>query len=74
MLVLDKQNKFDENKENKKDIYIAYTNDKLNEAIILANKLRNQGMIVELALKNQTKQEAQLYIKNKLFKELVYLE
>ena len=76
MLALDKQNNIDEiaSDENQKDIYVAYTSDKLNDAIALVNELRAEGKVVELALTNQTKAQAQLYIKNKLFKELIYLE
>lgn len=76
MLALDKQNNIDEfaDDENQKDIYVAYTSDKLNDAIALVNELRAEGKVVELALTNQTKAQAQLYIKNKLFKELIYLE
>lgn len=76
MLALDKQNNIDEiaSDENQKDIYVAYTSDKLNDAIALVNELRAEGKVVELALTNQTKAQAQLYIKNKLFKELIYKE
>ena len=75
MLALAKQNDLEENiKENQKDVYVAYADDKLTEAIAMVNELRAEGKVVELAMTNQTKQQAQLYVNNKSFKELIYLE
>ena len=55
--------------------YISrYKGSEVDDAIALVNELRAEGKVVELALTNQTKAQAQLYIKNKLFKELIYLE
>lgn len=47
MLALDKQNNIDEiaSDENQKDIYVAYTSDKLNDAIALVNELRAEGKV-----------------------------
>lgn len=57
-----------------KEVYIAYTKEQLGEAIKLANNLRSEGKIVELALIEQTKQEAQIYQENKSIGKLIYLE
>lgn len=72
MLVLDKQSN-SKNEYGKKDIYLAYAEGKLEEAIAMATRLRAEGRVVELALTSQTKEQAQQYQRSKLFKELIYI-
>ena len=73
MLALDKQNQT-QNICNKKDIYIAFSQGKYAEAINEAMKLRENGKVVDLAFKAQTREDAIKYQLDKNINELIYIE
>lgn len=56
-----------------KEIYVAYAEGRITEAIAKANEMRREGKVTELALSAQSQQEAAGYQQNKGYKELVYL-
>ncbi|MDL2280371.1 ATP phosphoribosyltransferase regulatory subunit [Selenomonadales bacterium OttesenSCG-928-I06] len=56
----------------KKDVYIAWKKGKLPDAILAAKEYRKSNLTVEVALAEQTKEEAFEISKN--FKEFIYLE
>ncbi|MBM6832367.1 ATP phosphoribosyltransferase regulatory subunit [Megamonas hypermegale] len=73
MLALDKQNQT-QNICNKKDVYIAFSQGKYAEAINEAMKLRENGKVVDLAFKAQTREDAIKYQLDKNINELIYIE
>lgn len=73
MLALDKQNQT-QNICNKKDVYIAFSQGKYAEAISEAMKLRENGKVVDLAFKAQTREDAIKYQLDKNINELIYIE
>ena len=73
MLALDKQNQT-QNICNKKDVYIAFSEGKYAEAINEAMKLRENGKVVDLAFKAQTREDAIKYQLDKNINELIYIE
>ncbi len=56
-----------------KDVFVAYHEGKIAEAITKAEELRAGGNVVELALSPQTEAEAQTYQKEMGYKKLVYI-
>lgn len=73
MLALDKQNQT-QNICTKKAVYIAFSEGKHTEAIKKAMKLRENGKVVDLAFKAQTREEAIKYQLDKNINELIYIE
>ena len=73
MLALDKQNQT-QNICNKKDVYIAFSQGKYAEAISEAMKLRENGKVVDLAFKAQTREDAIKYQLDKNINELIYID
>ncbi|WP_278847893.1 ATP phosphoribosyltransferase regulatory subunit [Megamonas hypermegale] len=73
MLALDKQNQT-QNICNKKDVYIAFSEGKYAEAINEAMKLRENGKVVDLAFKAQTREDAIKYQLDKNINELIYID
>ena len=58
----------------RKDVYVAYAENKETEAIKKATGLRSRGLLTALAPQAQTKEDAEAYCKNKGCKELVYIK
>ncbi len=57
----------------KKDIYVAWQEGKVLDAIVQAKKLRDEGNSVELALWGQTEKTAEEYQVSKGYHKLVYI-
>ena len=73
-ILLAKENQKPEKFSSKRDIYIGYELNKLNDAIKTAQKLRNEGKTVELSLSAQSKDEAEKSQIEKNYSELIYIE
>ena len=56
-----------------KDIYVAWSEGKLGEAILKAKSLRAEGLTVEVGFASQTEVEAQCYQELKKYQTLVYV-
>ena len=56
-----------------KAYYIAYAHDKLHDALVKAQELRQMGNVCETAFLPQTKQRAEEYRAAKGYKELIYI-
>jgi ATP phosphoribosyltransferase regulatory subunit len=57
-----------------KDVYIGWQHGKMPEAIKEANKLRTEGLCVELGMTPQSKEQAEQCQKDKGYMRLVYIE
>ena len=56
-----------------KAYYIAYAHDKMHDALVKAQELRQMGNVCETAFLPQTKQRAEEYRAAKGYKELIYI-